>query len=144
MTEVKFNLTKSQMSKLAQAHKQGTSVTLQLNKSLISPTGIPLILTDTEHKKIQSGKTHNITISASRVKRGGFLPALIAALPTSASVIGGISGSTGIASNRKDMATKKGKGTCGCRNAKGFISDLNIPLISPLAKIIGLGKRKPR
>ena len=51
MTEVKFNLTKSQMTKLAQAYKSGSAVTLRLNKSLVSPTGIPLLLTDTGYKK---------------------------------------------------------------------------------------------
>ena len=42
--------------------------------------------------------------------RGGFLPALLAALPVIASVIGGVSGVTGIAKNIKDMVTKKGSG----------------------------------
>lgn len=116
MTEVKFNLSKSQLSKLAEAHKQGNGVTLQLNKSHISPNGIPLILTDTEYKKIQSGQTHNITISATRIKKGGFLPALLAALPTIASVIGGVSGLTGIASNIKNMVM--GKGTCSCNKGQ--------------------------
>jgi len=144
--EVKFELTESQMTKLAQAHKSGTAVTLRLSKSKISPTGIPLVLTATESKKIQDGKAHNITLTAARVKKGGFLPALIAALPTIASVIGGVSGLTGIASNIKDMIVGKGSG-CACRTAgrgKGFISDLNIPLISPLAKMVGLGTKRRR
>ena len=143
--EVKFELSEGQMIKLAQAHKSGTAVTLRLSKSKISPTGIPLVLTATESKKIQDGKVHNITLTAARVKQGGFLPALIAVLPTIASVIGGISGLTGIASNIKDMVSKRGNG-CACRtcNGTGFISDLNIPLISPLAKMVGLGAKKTR
>jgi hypothetical protein len=141
--EVKFALTESQMTKLAQAHKMGTAITLRLSSSKLSPTGIPLVLTATEYKKIQNGGAHNITLTAARVKKGGFLPGLLAALPTIASVIGGISGLTGIASNIKDMVGGKG---CVCRagRGKGFISDLNIPLISPLAKIIGLGAKKKR
>ena len=142
--EVKFELSEGQMTKLAQAHKLGTAVTLRLSKSKISPTGIPLVLTATESKKIQDGKVHNITLTAARVKQGGFLPALIAALPTIASVIGGVSGLTGIASNIKDMIVGKG---CVCRTAgkgKGIISDLNIPIISPLARMVGLGTKKQR
>ncbi len=136
--EVKFNLSKSQGHKLALAHKTKSAVTLRLNKTNVSPNGIPLMLTKTEVKKIQSGNTHNIELSASRVKQGGFLPALLAAIPTIAGIIGGISGLTGIASNIKTMIT--GSGYCGCKG-KGFISDLNIPLISPLAKIVGLGNK---
>ena len=98
--EVKFNLTRCQMTKLAQAHKNAKSVTLRLDKNMISPTGIPLLLTETEIKKIQDGNKHDITISATRVKKGGFLPALLAALPA---VIAGVSGLTGIASNIKNM-----------------------------------------
>ena len=137
--EVKFNLSQSQMTKLANAHKNGTSITLRSDKSKISANGIPLVLTETEVKKINSGKSHDITISASRIKKGGFLPALLAALPTIASMIGGISGLTGIASNIKSMVDGKG---CGCKKGKGVISDLNLPLISPLAKMIGLGKKR--
>jgi len=85
--------------------------------------------------------THNIHISASRVNRGGFLPALLAALPTIASVISGIAGASTIVSNIKNMIQGK-----GCyippQRAQGLISDLNIPVISPLAKFIGLGKSK--
>ena len=129
MTEVKFNLTKSQMRKLAQAHKSGSAVTLRSNKSLVSPTGIPLLLTDTEYKKIQGDNTHDITISSSRVKRGGFLPAILAALPTIASVLGGLSGITGIASNIKQMVGK----SLDKSSSSG-----------KLAKILGLGRKRKR
>lgn len=131
--EVKFKLSKSQMIKLAHAHKNGTSITFRLNKSHICPNGIPLVLTPTEINKINSGRTHDITISASRVKKGGFLSALLAALPTIGTVLTGLSGLTGIAANIKQMVT-----------GNGFISDLNIPLISPLAKMVGLGRKRKR
>jgi len=49
-----------------------------------------------------------INISANRVKQGGFLLALLAALPVVASVLSGLGGATSIIKNAKDMA--KGKG----------------------------------
>jgi len=106
-TVAKFKLTESQMRKLAAARKKGTDVTLRLNKNMIGADGIPLPLTSSEYNKIQSGNTHYITISASRVKKGGFLPALIAALPATASAIGITSGVTGIARHIKSMVDKK-------------------------------------
>ena len=141
--EVKVKLSESQGKKLAHAHKLGTSCTLRLNKDNIYPNAIPLLLTESEFKKINSGKTHDINLSATRVKQGGFLPALIAAIPTIAAVLGGLSGITGIASNIKTMATGKSLTGCQCR-CNGFISDLNIPLISPLAKIFGMGIKHKR
>ena len=125
--EVKFKLSKSQMIKLAQAHKHNVGASLRLNKVHIHPSGIPLLLTESEISKLHSGKTHSIFISASRIKHGGFLPFLLAALPTIASIIGGLAGVTGIASNIKDMV--QGKGACKCGN--GFISDTvaKIPLL---------------
>ena len=56
MTTVKFRLSETQMRKLASAHKNKTAVTLRLNKSMIAADGIPLTLTESEHKKLQSGK----------------------------------------------------------------------------------------
>jgi len=95
---------------------------------------------------------HNIHISASRVKKGGFLPALIAAIPTIASVISGIAGASTVASNIKNMITGKGcyinpqrkmeMAQHHLHKAQGLISDLNIPIISPLAKIVGLGHKR--
>lgn len=111
MAETKFNLSESQMKKLGLAHKNRTSVKLRLNKSMILPNGgIPLFLTATEIKRLSDGKNHDITISSSRVRQGGFLPALLAALPAIASVIGGVSGLTGIAKNIKSMVTGHGDG----------------------------------
>ena len=129
---VHFSLSKSQMMKLAHAHKSGISVTLQLSKNKIKPNGVPLQLTSSEYNLLMSNpKKHNINISASRVKQGGFLPALIAALPVVASVLGGLAGVTSIASNIKSMV-----------QGNGIISDLNIPIVSNLARKIGLGKKK--
>jgi len=105
---VKFKLSKSQMKKLATARENGTAVTLRLHKNMIAGDGTPLALTAAEYKKIQTGNTHDINISASRVKQGGFLPALLAALPVVSSVLGGLGGATSIIKNVKDMA--KGKG----------------------------------
>ena len=97
--KLNFKLSAPQMNKLAMARKNGTA------------NGIPLTLTATEHKKIQNANTHDINISATRVRNGGFLPALLAALPAIATAIEGISGLTGIASNIKSMVDKrKGKG----------------------------------
>ena len=51
-------------------------------------------------------------------------------------ILGGVSAITGIAKDIKDMTTSK--------KGDGIISDLNIPIISPLAKVIGLGDRKTK
>ena len=56
-TVAKFKLTESQMRKLAAARKNGTDVTLRLNKNMIGPDGIPLPLTPSEYNEIQSGNT---------------------------------------------------------------------------------------
>jgi len=98
------------MNKLATARENGTAVTLRLNKNMTAGDGIPLALTATEYKKIRNGNTRDINISATRVKQGGFLPSLLAALPVVASVLGGLAlgGATSIIKNVKDIA--KGKG----------------------------------
>jgi len=59
---------------------------------MIAGGGIPLALTTAKYKKIRNGNTHDINISATRVKQGGFLPALLAALPVVASVLGEVGG----------------------------------------------------
>jgi len=97
------------MTKLAHAHKHNTDVALQLSKSKISNGGIPLELTSAEHNLILSDSgSHNIHISASRVKRGGFLPAILAALPTIGTVLSGLAGARTIASNIKNMVQGHG------------------------------------
>ena len=90
---VRFKLTESQMNKLATARENGTAVTLRLNKNMTAGYGIPLALTATEYKKIRNGNTRDINISATRVKQGGFLSALLATLPVVASVLGVLGGS---------------------------------------------------
>jgi len=61
------------MTKLAYAHKHNTDVVLQLRKSKICHSGIPLELTSAEYNLIMfNSGSHNIHISARRVKRGGF------------------------------------------------------------------------
>ena len=46
--EVKFKLSKSQMIKLAQAHKHNVGASLRLNKVHIHPSGIPQLFTESE------------------------------------------------------------------------------------------------
>jgi len=137
MEEVKFTLTESQLKKLARAMANNIDVTLRLNSKDISPTGVPLVLTKREINKLNKGNSHNIHFSVSRLQRmkknGGFLQALLPFLPA---ILGGVSAITGIAKDIKDMATSK--------KGDGIISDLNIPIISPLAKVIGLGDRKTK
>jgi len=150
---VHFKLSKHQMTKLAHAHKHNSDVVLQLSKSKISHSGIPIELTCAEYNLIMSNSgSHNIHISASRVKRDGFLPAILAALPTIGTVLSGLAGASTIASNIKNMVSGHGcyiapqhkmqMAQQHIHKAQGLISDLNIPIISPLAKFIGLGKKK--
>jgi hypothetical protein len=60
--EVKFRLTESQMRRRHHAHKIGDGISFRLSKEMISPTGIPLLLTGAEYDKIMSGGTHQIKI----------------------------------------------------------------------------------
>jgi hypothetical protein len=134
------------MQKLAHAYKRGSGVSLRLHRGLITPSGIPLVIADTAYRNLlSSAAPHTVQISADNVKSGGFLGALISAIPTIANVIGGISGLTGIASNIKTMVTGNGVGNGLYLNrGQGVISDLGIPIISPLAKFIGLGNKRKR
>lgn len=131
MTTVHFKLSDSQMRKLAEAHRIGGPVTLRLNKSMIVSNGIPLELTKSEYNKIMKGNTHDIKLSASRVKSGGFLPALGLAIPA---ILGAAGGASTLIKNIVDAAKGKGR--------TGPISNLNIPFVSSLAKIMGLGQRR--
>jgi len=150
---VHVKVSKRQMTKLAHAHKNNTDVALQLSKIKISKNGIPLELTCAEYNLIMSNsRNHNIHVSASRVKRGGFLPAILAALPTIGTVLSGLAGASTIASNIKNMVQGHGcyispqhkiqMAQQHIHKAQGLISDLNIIIISLLAKFIGLGKKK--
>ena len=142
---MKFKLSEGQGKKLITAIKDKSAVSIRLSNSLINKTtGIPLLLTKTQINKLNDGKIHDIEFSAAQTakmcKHGGFLPAIMAALPTIIGLIGGV---TGIASNIKTMATGNGVRRCPC--GKGVVSDLvgKIPLlgnvVSPLLKSIGLG-----
>ena len=53
MEEVIFNLTQSQIRKLAHAMASNINVTLRLNNNDISPTGVPLILKKAGNKQIE-------------------------------------------------------------------------------------------
>jgi len=80
------------------------------------------------------------------------LPAILAALPTIGTVLSGLAGVSTIASNIKNMVTGHGcyippqqkiqMAQQHIHKAQGLICDLNIPIISSLAKFIGLGKKK--
>ena len=74
-------------------------------------------------------------ISATSLKEmskiGGFLPLLATLIPLIAGGLSAGAAAMSIAKNVKDMV-----------QGKGFISDLGIPIISPLAAKIGLGRKK--
>ena len=147
--KVHFRLTRGQMHKLANAYKKGSGVSLRLHRGLITPNGIPLVIADAAYRNLLSSATpHTVQISADNVKSGGFLGALLGALPTIASVIGGISGLTGIASNIKTMVTGSGagRGLYLNRAGQGLITDHipNIPIITPALKFLGLGTKRRR
>jgi len=136
MEEVKFTLTQSQLRKLAHAMANNIDVTLRLNSKDIWPTGVP----KREINKLNNGNSHNLIsvladYSVPYEEKRRFPSGITAFLPD---ILGGVSAITGIAKDIKDMAYgNKQKGD-------GVISDLNIPIISPLAKVIGLGDRKTR
>jgi len=77
------------------------------------------------------------------------LPAILAALPTIGTVLSGLAGASTIASNIKNMIQGRGcyippqrkieMAQHHIHQAQGLISDLNIPIISQLAKFFGLG-----
>ena len=88
MSEIKFNLTSQQLKKLANAYKNKSEVRLKLNSNMIMANGgVPLLLTNTEIKKLKDNKNHFITISSARISKGGFLP-LLAAIPAIAALLG--------------------------------------------------------
>lgn len=143
--KVHFRLSRGQMHKLGNAYKKGSGVSLRLHRGLITQNGIPLVIADAAYRNLLSSATpHTVQISADNVKSGGFLGALLGALPTIASVIGGISGLTGIASNIKTMVT--GNGLYLNRAGQGLITDHipQIPIITPALKFLGLGTKRRR
>ena len=120
MKELNFILSKSQGTKLAHAYKKNEHFTLILNKNKISPSGIPLPISDEQFNLLMDGRNHRITIHRDHVKKGGFLPALLAAIPAIAGILGIGAAGTTVAKNIYDMAKNKGKGlyltpkSCGC------------------------------
>ena len=108
MGEVKFNLTQSQIRKLAHAMANNIDVTLRLNNKDISPTGVPLLLTKPKINKLSKGNSHVINFNRSRLDRMkkniGFIQPLLHFLQA---ILGGVSVITGIAKDIKDMATSK-------------------------------------
>ena len=99
----KFALSDSQLKKIAQAHKNGTDVSLMLNIQKRHPSGVPVKLTESQAKELADGKNHRITISAYNVKHGGFLPFL---LP----LLGGLAAATTAGKNIYDIVKKSKKG----------------------------------
>lgn len=106
--EVKLNLSENQMQTLAQGHTTGMAVKLRLRRNIVLPNGgMPLILT----RKLKSLMTAILMTSQFQLpglKEGVFLPVLLAAIPTIASVIGGVSGLTGVAANNKKLFMGRG------------------------------------
>jgi len=133
--KVNFILSNFQAKKIKHAIDSKIGVTLRLNKSLISETGIPLLLTESEVSNLSDGKQHHIHFSVTRLeelkKTGGFLPLLAAAIPWIVKGATVAAGATSAIKTVKDMI-----------QGKGIISDLNIPVISNLAKKVGLGTKK--
>ena len=69
--KVKFMLTDAQIRKIGTAFKRHDGVTLKLNSALISPSGVPIVLTEHEKQLLRDGMNHNIHISFTRLKEMG-------------------------------------------------------------------------
>ena len=93
-----FKLTDSQMKKLTKAQEKGESVTLRLNKSQKSPTGVPLKISELEIKKLNDGNSHDIKV-------GGIIPIL----PILAGLAALTGISTGIATTVKNAKAADSK-----------------------------------
>ena len=100
--QIKTNLTKHQIEKIARAIKNDTAVTLRISMNEKGSHSLPL--TKSQQNKLMNGKEHDIELSKAQIsnikkshpdlKSGGFLP-LITLNPLIASVLGGIGGLTG-------------------------------------------------
>ena len=122
--KVKFMLTDTQIRKIGTAFKRQDGVTLKLNAAMISPSGVPIVLTEHEKQLLKDGLNHNIHISYSRLKEmgsswirtggkiGGILPLIpiiIGAL-TAASLAGGTAaGIANTVKTAKDISNEKEK-----------------------------------
>src|SRR5260221_14640613 len=91
--QTKFELTKSQLQKIASAVHENKEVTLRLSKANFSQQGYNLPLTQTQINKLNDGEIHDLKFSSGQikfitskikkhggVKDGGFLP-LAALIP---------------------------------------------------------------
>ena len=101
--QTKFNLSKTQLKKIASAVQKNEEFTLRLGKSDINHQGYNLPLTRTQLNKLSDGNLHDIKFSVAQVKHistklnvksGGLLP-LVTLIPLIASVLGGVSGVAG-------------------------------------------------
>ena len=131
--KVKFMLTETQIGKIGTAFKRQDGVTLKLNTSLISPSGVPIVLTEHEKQMLKDGLNHNIHISYSRLKEmgsswirtggkiGGILPLIpiiIGAL-TAASLAGGTAaGIANTVKTAKEISNEKRKTDAQIENEK--------------------------
>lgn len=110
--KIHFALTNSKAKKITHALKNNLDVTLRLSKTNIHSSGIPLMLTEREIKSLDTGKSHNIKISHSRLKEhekvGGFLPLLALLAPIAAAALAGGASISSIVRNAK--AIQKGNG----------------------------------
>ena len=90
--KVGVDLSKHYENKIKLALRDGTSVKIRLSKQNINPSSKNiLVLTPIQYSKLNDGKTHEITISHSRLKsiaHGGFLPFLLPLLGGLASLAG--------------------------------------------------------
>lgn len=154
--KVKFNLTDSQRNKLAHAIKANTGVDLKLSKDMITANGVPLILTESDIKKLSDGGTHSINFPASRVKSmvkdGGILPlipiigGLTAALGLTGAAAGTAAGITKTIREAKQINLDQALNDAKIRayelaaGGKGHKGGM-IPSLSSIASAISMSKR---
>src|SRR5690606_37374563 len=92
MTVVFFKLTKAQTKAVTDAYRVKTAVTLNFTKAQLQSSGaaafegaVPVPLNVHQFKRYQSaknlGQKLSITIAATSMRIGGFLPLLLAAIP---------------------------------------------------------------
>ena len=131
--KVKFMLTDAQINKIGTAFKRHDGVTLKLNLGLMSPSGVPIILTESEKQLLRDGMNHNIHISFTRLKEmgsswvrsgskvGGILPLIpiiMAALAATSLAGGAAAGISRTVKNAKEIANEKLKTEAMIENEK--------------------------
>jgi len=97
MIETKVNLTEYQIKKIAAAYKKRAPVTVHLSYEQFKGNGKhKILLTETPKKKMDKSiklkKGFELELSNEKIKTGGFLPFILAALPEIATVFGGLAG----------------------------------------------------